>query len=330
MRFCQFVAAFVFFISTVFAGTIPRVPAEFEPHGATWLQWPNKYEKKLRPAFARIIRVVLRYEKVHLVVGSQQEQAEARRFLAQQKVNSKKIIWHIYKTDNSWLRDNGPVYVEHGGKLQLLDFKFDAWGGNFGADVTFTFDDVMPQNMARLLSLKVVDYGQYVLERGNLEFNGEGILLINWHCQKARNPGLSKAQHEKILTKAFGLKKIIWAYGYDQADLTTGHIDGMARFISRDTVAIIDTGEKNIKRLARDVRAAGLKVKWYEGDVNWLVGNGFVLAMQARNQKQNKRLRRQLAGYFPRRKVYLIDAFAIAEAGGGIHCVTNDQPALSR
>ncbi|MCP4108973.1 MAG: agmatine deiminase family protein [Desulfobacteraceae bacterium] len=84
--------------------------------------------------------------------------------------------------------------------------------------------------MGEYLSMTVEDHQDYVLERGNLEFNGVDTLVLNWDCQDNRNPGMTKAEHEAILRKAFGVTKIIWAYGHDPEDGTTGHIDGTARF----------------------------------------------------------------------------------------------------
>ena len=111
-------------------------------------------------------------------------------------------------------------------------------------------------------------------------------------------------------------------------DGTTGHIDGTARFISEDTIVILvsDWGRETEEALAVACHAEGLQVVRYEGDPNWLVGNGFVLAM-AENDSQDASRKAQLEGLFPGRDVFLIDAQSIADAGGGIHCVTNDQPA---
>ena len=122
------------------------------------------------------------------------------------------------------------------------------------------------------------------------------------------------------------MKKIIWAFGYYPEDGTTGHIDGIARFVSRDTVAVADYGSPIEQDLAAACRAAGLRVIWYPGDPNWLVGNGFVAAVSSGSATRDAELRTLLSSFFPGRDVHLIAIPEIAAGGGGIHCVTNDQP----
>lgn len=305
-----------------------RVPAEWEPHAATWMQWPQNYEAALRPAFADIIAVVKDYELVHLIVNSESEKQDAQNYLMKNGLTQSNIVWHVFPTDNSWLRDNGPIYVTDGKRTWIQNWKFDAWGGNFGSEVTHRRDNVMPKNVANLLGSEIEDKQSYVLEKGNLEFNGKGVLVLNWDCQDDRNPGLTKTEHERILKQAFGVHKIIWAYGHHPEDGTTGHIDGIARFVNEGTLAITDTGLGTELDLADAAKREGLKVAWYSGDPNWLVGNGFVIAMADEDDVTNAQLKQQLKSFFPQRDVHLVDAEAIAESGGGIHCVTNDQPLL--
>ena len=305
-----------------------RVPAEWEPHAETWMQWPDRYESEMRPAFAEIIRVVRNYEPVRILTGSQSEKTAAERFLFERGIPHTNITWHIVPTDNSWLRDNGPVYATDGKHIWLQNWKFDAWGGNFGADVGYENDDLVPVYIGKYLNLTVEDRQDYVLERGNLEFNGAGILAIGWDCQDDRNPGMTQAEHEAILKEAFGVTQIVWAYGHDPEDKTTGHIDGTARFVASDTLAIADDyGSETERDLVVAAEEAGLKVVRYPGDPNWLVGNGFVAAMGEGDRAIDAELKSQLESLFPGRDVYTLDVGAIAAAGGGIHCVTNDRPA---
>ena len=303
-----------------------RVPAEWEEHEATWMQWPNSYERALRVPFAQIIKVVQKYEELHLIVNSSKEKRYAIDFLEDHGVNTENIIWHIQPTNNSWLRDNGPVYVRKNDETVVYNFGFDAWGGNFGKDVEYKEDNSIPNYIADYLNMKRFEYTDYILERGNLEFNGKDTLVLNWDCQNDRNPNMSKDEHESILKEVFGVSKIIWAYGHDPDDGTTGHIDGTARFINEDTLVIADYESSTEIDLEKAAKKAGLDVEWYPGDPNWLVGNGYVLAMADGDTSHDAKLKKLLQSYFPQRDVYLIDGSAIAKAGGGIHCLTNDQP----
>lgn len=306
-----------------------RVPAEWEPHAATWMQWPGPWEAQMRPEFAEIIRVVQAYEPMHLLTSTEAEKLAAQQFLANRGVPDDRLTWHVVPVDNSWMRDNGPVYVTGGGQTWIQNWRFDAWGGNFGAGIPWRNDNDIPAYVADFLGLELEDRQDYVLEKGNLEFNGAGTLVLNWDCQDDRNPGLSQAAHEAILTEAFGLSRIIWAYGHYPEDGTTGHIDGTARFIDENTIAIADYGSSIELDLAAACAAAGLEVVWYPGDPNWLVGNGFVAGVSSGNQTTDAELEALLESYFPGRDVHMIDVSSLAASGGGIHCVTNDQPAMA-
>jgi len=306
-----------------------RVPAEWEEHAATWMQWPNIYEANMRTAFADIINVIQAYEPVHLLTSTPAEKAEAQLFLAQNGVPENNITWHIIPVDNAWMRDNGPIYVSNGVNTTIQNWKFDAWGGNFGPEVSSSNDNLVPNTVAEYLGINSEDYQDYVLEKGNLEFNGAGILVLNWDCQVDRNPGLSKAQHEAILKKALGVTTIIWAYGHEPGEGTTGHIDGTARFIDQDTLAITDYGTNTESALAIAAEQAGLEVVWYPGDPNWLVGNGFVVAAGEGDTSFDNKLKSLLQAWFPERDIHLLNITEIQNSGGGIHCVTNDQPVLS-
>lgn len=317
-----------------------RVPAEWEPHAATWVQWADDYEVDVLIAFANFIKVVQQYEPVHLVLNEKfkEYEAETKQILKNNGVADENINYHSMPIDNSWMRDNGPIYVTDGTKTWIQNWKFNGWGGGFEGEqwgyeagsTPYTDDNLIPAKVAEYLGIEVADHLDYVLEKGNIEVNGKGVLVINWDCQAHRNPGLTKEQHEEILKKNLGATKIIWAYGYHKEDGTIGHIDGFARFISENEIVIADFfNEPNWDRednLAKACKAEGIKVYRYDGSLNWLVGNGFVVAMGEKGY--NDKLKAELEQFFPDRDIYMIDAEAIGKQGGGIHCVTNDQPAF--
>ncbi len=308
-----------------------RVPAEWDPHAATWMQWPDQYELAMRPAFAGIINVIQDYEPVHLLTGSESEKTEAEQFLSEHGVPNTNIMWHIVQTDNAWMRDNGPIYITDGTRTWIQNWKFDAWGGNFGADVEYGHDNLIPAYVGKYLGMTVEDRQDYVLERGNLEFNGADTLVLNWDCQDDRNPGMTKAEHEAIFRKAFGVTRIIWAYGHDPEDGTTGHIDGTARFSDSDTIVVADFESAiDFDRLAAECEGAGLEVVRYDGNMNWLVGNGFVVSADESSSAYGNKWKSQLESLYPGRDVHMVDVGTITAAGGGIHCVTNDEPSFEK
>jgi agmatine deiminase len=310
------------------SGAEIRVPAEWEPHAATWIQWPSPWEVKMRPAFADSINVIQVYEPVNLLISSEAEKVEAMKFLSDQGVPDTNITWHIVPVDSAWMRDNGPIYVTDGTDIWIHNWKFDAWGGNFGNDVPYQNDNRVPTYVGEYLGMAVEDHQDYVLEKGNLESNGAGILVLGWDCQDDRNPGMTRNEHMAILKDAFGATQILWAYGHWPEEATTGHIDATARFVDKNTLVIADYESPiDFDGLAAEAETIGLNVVRYQGDLNWLVGNGFILAM-GEGSAYDEKSKHQLELLFPGRDVYLIDGRTIADAGGGIHCITNDQPAF--
>jgi agmatine deiminase len=304
-----------------------RVPAEWEPHAATWMQWPGTYETVMRKAFSDIIKIVQQYEPVHILTSTEQEMVAAQHFLAEQGVPDKNITWHIIPVDNSWMRDNGPIYITDGTDIRIQNWGFTGWDGTTGA--YYNNDNLVPDRVAEIRDIEVIDYTDYVLEKGNLEVNGAGLAVLNRDCQDDRNPGMEITEHEAILKEALGLTEIIWASGHDSEDITTGHIDGTARFIATDTLVVADYyGTRTERELAAAAEDFGLEVVRYPGDPNWLVGNGFVVAMSEGDRATDAHLKSQIESFFPGRDVFMVNAHTIAESGGGIHCVTNDEPAV--
>jgi agmatine deiminase len=155
-----------------------RVPAEWEPQAATWLQWPGPEEDHLRPVFLAIVGVVSQYQPVRIIAGTAACAAASRERLDQESVNLTEVSWVLAPTDNSWLRDNGPVYVRSGASTLVTDWGFDAWGVNFGADIPSAADDAIPSIIAKVLDYPV-ESSDYILERGNLEVNGVRIATLN-------------------------------------------------------------------------------------------------------------------------------------------------------
>ncbi|MEM6512705.1 MAG: agmatine deiminase family protein [Pseudomonadota bacterium] len=334
-----------------------RIPAEWEPQAATWLQWPGRYETMYEPAFAEFSAVISRYQPLHILVDSKQTLDRARRALtdAGADPNDPNIRWHRVANDNAWMRDNGPVYAVKDGELRIQNWGFDAWGGAFGDDVPFADDDRVPVTVGEILDLPV-DRIDIVHERGNLEFNGSDTVLLNWSTigDPARNPGYSKSQAISDLKQHFGVQRVVMVEGYVEGERTRGHIDGFARFINADTVVVAqctatsdcrpgDDGAGTLyDRAASTIAEAGFNVirdpilgsVQYRDAVfdanylNWLVGNGFVITVGFGDEALNAAAKQRIESYFPGRDVYVIDMLESWYHGGGVHCHTNDQPAL--
>ena len=336
---------------------IKRVPAEWEPQEAIWIQWPGYWEKDYEMTFAKITNIVSRYEKIHILYHSDPIYLDAQKALRDIEADPKNenIHWHKVANDNAWMRDNGPVYVLNDNGLRIQNWNFNAWGGAFGSDISFNLDNEVPDKVGAILNMPV-DNIDIVHERGNLEFNGLDTVILNWSTigDPNRNLNYNKKQAELDLKKHFGVTNVIFIEGIPDGDLTKGHIDGIARFINLRTVVVVQCTTKSLclpdskdaeiyDNAAKIIKEAGFNVirEPIEGFVkynsqmfdtnymNWLVGNGFVIVPGFGNPETDVPAKSRIASYFPNRDVHLIEMLSSWAAGGGVHCHTNDQPAFS-
>jgi agmatine deiminase len=333
-----------------------RVPAEWEPQEAIWLQWPGEWEKTYEEAFAAFSCIIIQYEKLHVLYQSPQVLRQARTALLKAGCNPDHdlITWHDIPNDSAWMRDNGPVFVEDGGEIRVQNWQFDAWGGRFGSDVPYELDNLVPRRIAASLDMPL-DEVRIVHERGNLEFNGMDTVILNWSTlgDAARNPEYTRTQAEADLKHWFGVSQVVFIEGVPEGDRTNGHIDGIARFIATDTVvvgqctlaSVCKPGDGKtgslLDRAAEVISDAGFTVirepmegiAEVEGQqfdtnyMNWLVGNGFVITTGYGDERLDSEAKIRLQNYFPGRDVHVLPMLKSWAAGGGVHCHTNDQPA---
>ena len=327
------------------APIVRRVPAEFEKHEATWMQWPRLFEASYRNDFAGIIKALQPYEPINIIVLNNSERDKARTFLHDHGVTDQNISFHIMPYNWAWMRDNGPVWVEENNTLTIQDWKFDAWGGIVRP---WGKDDAVPAVLADDLDIPYRDLAVQIVERGSLEFNGVDTVILSWPVQHDRNPGWSKAHMERLFKRVWGVKKIVWLLSAPKEDaFTGGHVDGIARFINTTTVAVVrqQPGEKDAQvyeQAAKIIKRAGFKVVRldipgeikYKGImmsaeyINWLVANGVVIVPGFNMPEWDEQAANKIRKFFPDRDVRVVDIREIWYWGGGVHCVTNDQPAI--
>lgn len=330
-----------------------RVPAEWEPQEAVWLQWPGRYEKAHEAAFAKMAAIVVRYQKLHILHDSNLIRDEARAAITRAGTDPDhaNLIWHKMKNDSAWMRDNGPVYVVEGDEMRVQNWHFNAWGGAFGANVPYGSDNRVPATVADYLNLPV-DTVDIVHERGNLEFNGVDTVMLNWTTigDEHRNPGYTRELAEADLKREFGVSKVVFIEGAPKGDLTKGHIDGIARFINPTTAVVLDCAgathcddDAIFDAAAATIETAGFTVirepsegnanyqgvTFYTNYMNWVVGNGFVIAVGFDNPATDAAAKTRIESYFPGRDVHVVEMLSSWASGGGAHCHTNDQPAAS-
>jgi agmatine deiminase len=337
--------------------SLKRVPAEWEPQEAIWLQWPGRWEKDYEKAIVKISDIISRYQTLHILYGSDKIFEEAKNAFLSVGADpeNSNIRWQTAQYENSWMRDNGPVYVFEDAELRIQNWEFNAWGGGFGTNIPFYLDNSIPDQIGKLLKIPV-DHIDIVHERGNLEFNGLDTVMLNWSTigDPDRNIGYTKEQAKTDLKKYFGVSKVVLIEGIPNGDLTRGHIDGIARFINVNTAVVLQCTMSSLcqpdgqdgrlfDKIGETIAAAGFNVirepiesyVEYNGQrfdtnyVNWLVGNGFVIVSGFGNSKTDAAAKSRIENYFPNRDVHIVEMLDSWVAGGGVHCHTNDQPAKS-
>jgi agmatine deiminase len=253
-----------------------RMPAEWEPHAATWLSWPRREGISFPESFDRVMPALRAMvaalvengpsgpDPVCINVCNGAHEAEARAVL--NGLAQECITYYEIPSDEPWCRDHGPIFVTRnaesksttgrirGGELAVVDWDYNAWGNKYPP---FKLDEVVPTRVAETLQLPVF-YPRMILEGGSIEVNGAGTLLTSESCllNKNRNPNLSRAEIEQRLRDFLGVRDILWLGDGIAGDDTDGHIDDLARFVSeRKVVAVIeeDRDDENFEPLQQNL-----------------------------------------------------------------------------
>ena len=234
------------------------MPAEWEPHEATWLAWPHErtdWPGKFAPipwVYADIVRHLSRVERVRILVQSKTEERQARRILVKSAVNLGAVDFYIVPTNRGWIRDFGPIFVKKDSRpaeTAITNWKFNAWA---------KYDDWKKDNAAtqRLIpKLRMRTWAPQhsekplVLEGGSIDVNGQGTLLTTEECLlspvQARNPGLERKAIENMFLEYLGASNVLWLGNGIAGDDTHGHVDDLARFVNPTTVVTVLEGDPN-------------------------------------------------------------------------------------
>lgn len=337
------VAFLIMGFQAALASSSVRIPAEWELHAATWIQWPVHWdEMRLRPNLAAIIDALQEYEPVYILVNKNNQISDVKNYLQNRGIPLTNLSFYVIPHNWAWMRDNGPVYgVDSSGHF-VQDWEFDGWGG-WGKP--FGKDNKVPIKVAEQLGLPLVQY-DLIVERGNLEFNGNDTLITNWAVQTLRNPDVTMAEQEQIFKDAFGVTNVVWLLHGPSDDPTGGHVDGIARFINASTVAVnrfVDQDDPDAwvyEEAADIVEAAGFNVlrldipgyvtykgaTFYCDYANWYVANDVVVMTGFNVTEWDNAAKQTVQGWFPSRDVIVVETLQLWKDGGGVHCVTNDQP----
>ena len=226
------------------------MPAEFEPHEATIMVFPERpgswpYQaKKAAEVFSGIIRKIAECEKVYVVVSDRTKEKALKMLGGLDTVSFLEI-----PTDDAWARDTAPTFVKNDkGLVRGISWRFNAWGGEVdGLYRHFEKDDALALSFCEAAQYDHYDAGDFVLEGGSIHSNGAGTLLVTESCllSKGRNPGLSKAEIEERLRLFLGAEHIIWLPRGIYNDETNEHVDNVCAFIDTDEVVLAWTDDKD-------------------------------------------------------------------------------------
>jgi agmatine deiminase len=228
------------------------MPAEWEPHEATWLAWPHNPEdwpgkfQAIPWLYAEIVRLLAAHELVHILVENEETEQRAISILERAGANLDRVHFHLWLTNRSWTRDSGPIFVRnHEGKVAVTNWRFNAWAKYDD----WPLDDLVAGRVTELLGLhewqpkiELVDgtSRRLVLEGGSIDVNGAGVLLTTEECLlsevQQRNPGVSREQLERAFHEYLGIDQVIWLNRGIVGDDTHGHIDDIARFVTPTTI----------------------------------------------------------------------------------------------
>jgi agmatine deiminase len=320
------------------------MPAEWAPHAATYMEWPTRVDlwedlfEDAKRDYAEVANAVAAFEPLVMVANPEQAD-EARAYLGS---NAEVLPIPI---DDSWMRDNGPIFVTDGaGGMALVDFGFNSWGEKF---LPYDRDADVPKHVAEHLGMRRYEVPM-VLEGGSFFVDGEGTLFTTEQCllNANRNPTMTREQIEETLRAYLGVETIVWlGSGHSTDRDTDGHIDGVLQVARPGLVMLLapadpqdpdhEPGDDNLRRLAeaRDARGRAIEVITFDpGPPNglsymnfYLCNGGAIVPVGGREEEDGPALE-QIRAAFPDREVVPVPGWTIHEGGGGPHCITQQLP----
>ena len=326
------------------------MPGEWEKHTCCWMAWPARVDlwpniEATKKAYADVANTIAEFEPVNLLVLPSMLD-DARAYL------SKNVEIIEMSVDDSWTRDSGPNFlINDSGLLAGSTWEFNAWGDKFRP---YDQDALMG---SRILDLVGVDEytSTMIAEGGGITVDGEGTVITTESCfpNKNRNPHLTKKEIESELCRTLGASKVIWIPGDPNETGTDGHIDGIAAFIEPGRILVeispdssdphYRVGQNNVKALKniKDAKGRTLEIDFiYEGDysvlefdecrsyINSYLANGAVI-VPSYNHERDLLAVETYQKIYPDREVVQIQISDIAIGGGGIHCITQQQPNIT-
>ncbi len=288
------------------------------------------YLGEIVQAYKEFVRAASEFQKVLLIAPSKSDFVPFE--------NMANVEFFICDTNDTWIRDFGAIDILEDNRLKALDFTFNAWGNKFQSELDNEVNSKLFKEKFKEKLTKI----DFILEGGSIDFNGEGVMLTSSNCllNENRNSHLDKSQIEAKLKEIFGLKQIIWLEnGFIKGDDTDHHIDTLARFIDKNTIAysVCEDEEDEhyipLQKMKKELEATGFnlielplpKPLYYEGRrlgatyANFVFVNN-ALIMPFYKDENDEIIRQRLAKTLPERKIVGVDARVFLRQNGSLHC----------
>jgi agmatine deiminase len=331
-----------------------RVPPDAEPHTRTWMAWPDStaiWGRQLagvQADIAAIAKTIAKYEPVVMCANAVAVRS------AQAACGANVTVIGSIPVDDCWLRDSGPIFrTRSNGGLDAVGLNFNGWGGK-----QEHFQDAqVAKRIAAHVGVPFTPAG-FVGEGGAIEADGRATLMATRSSlvNDNRNPGLATADVEAAMLEAYGATKVIWFAGITGHDITDDHVDATSRFTGSATALVqyprpsdtdiwADDERRQYATLASATDASGDAIEvtalhgpdftkirrsgdpnFVDSYANYYVCNGAVICAQFGDRAADAAARATLRQVFPGRVIEQLNIDHLGAGGGGIHCVTQQQP----
>jgi agmatine deiminase len=341
-----------------------RMPAEWQPHEATWLGWPHEltdWPGKFAPipwAFAEIVRHLSQVERVHLLIENRAAESRVRTILKKSGAHLSNVDFFRIPTDRGWMRDSGPICVRKPqGEVAYNNFRFNGWAKYSNHKKDAKVVELANKKLKRRLWQPTHNGKRIVLEGGSIDVNGAGTLLTTEECllskTQERNPGFTRDTYAQVFKDYFGVTNVLWLKNGIAGDDTHGHVDDLARFTDPQTVVTVveeNPADANyaplqenlaLLKTMRDQDGQPLRVETlpmpapvlFDGQrlpasyANFYIANKLVL-VPTFNDPNDRIALNTLAKLFPTRETIGIACRDLVLGLGTIHCMTQQQPSI--
>lgn len=341
------------------------LPAEWAPQSAILISWPHAETDwadildEVMECYVRMAYAIAAHQPLIVLVVEGLDVSSLLEKRLPQAVFSNITFVVVPKTNDTWVRDYGFLTVQSTGGAELMDFRFNGWGGKFKAE----HDNVANRLLfeTQLLRGHYVDALDFELEGGGIESDGCGTLLTTAECLLNPNrrrqgdavPTPDKAQVEALLKERLGVERILWLHhGYLAGDDTDSHIDTLARLCPNDTIIYVqctDTADEHYEALAameqelqafRTLENKSYRLipvpfpdACYDGDerlpatyANFLIMNKVVLVPTYAQPDKDALALKNIQKAFPEREIIGVDCRALIRQHGSLHCATMQFP----